>query len=362
MRAWTFELLFFLPLLIFPFTGLDAIILNATTISLNSQLPIIFVYALLALGLNVVVGFSGLLLLGIAGFFGVGAYIAAILMVPGNPFQLGFLPAMACAIGGSALVGLLLGAPTVRLRGDYLALVTLGFGEVVRYVLRNLEYITNGTRGLNPIPPPPDWMTLPFTALANQIGVPGAGQLQFYFLNLLILAIVYFLLRNLEVSRLGRAWVALREDELALTCMGVSATRVKLSAFTLGAAIAGLAGGLYATRLGSTANPDAYDFNRSIIILCCIILGGLGSLRGALLGTFLLIGFDEVLTPAFSSAIGSLDLDLNIAGTQILRISSINDLRLMIFGLVLILMMRFRPEGILPSQRVKAEMHKGEEE
>jgi branched-chain amino acid transport system permease protein len=208
-----------------------------------------------------------------------------------------------------------------RLRGDYLALVTLGFGEVVRYVLRNLEQVTNGTRGLGPLPLGPS---------------P-------YFVNLAFLALVFVFLRRLEFARLGRAWVALREDELATTCMGISATKVKLSAFGLGAAIAGLGGALYASALGSTANPDAYDFSRSAITLCCVILGGLGSLRGALLGTFLLLGFDTM-------------------GTAFLKqhVFDVTDYRLGLFGLALILVMRFRPEGLWPSRRVRAELHEAE--
>ena len=173
----------------------------------------------------------------------------------------------------------------------------------------------------------------------------------FYYLALGLLLLVIVLLSNLERSRLGRAWVAIREDELAATCMGINAARVKLSAFALGCGLAGMAGCLYATTLTSTAGPDAFDFNRSIIMLCCIILGGLGSLRGTLLGVFLLIGFDNVVAPVLDGLIQ--DANINPSGNPLLTFSN---WKLMIFGLALILMMRFRPEGLLPSRTVEAEL------
>jgi len=320
---------------------------------LVESLTLVFIYCLLALGLNVVVGYTGLLHLGIAAFFGIGAYITGILTVPAYPFQLGFVVSLAAATAGAAFLGVVLGAPTLRLRGDYLAIVTLGFGEVVRVTLRNLEEITAGKRGLNPIPPPalPGWLRDPL----QQMGVAvGEGDYRLYYvLALVALAVVVFLLANLERSRLGRAWVAVREDELAASCMGIDTARVKLSAFALGAALAGAAGCLYATTLKSTADPDAFDFNRSIVMLCCVILGGLGSLRGTLLGVLLLIGFDNVLAPAVDAMIQ--DANINPGGSVWLTFSN---WKLMIFGLALILMMRFRPEGLLPSKRVQQELHR----
>ena len=203
----------------------------------GTQLATIFIFGILALGLNVVVGYAGLLHLGIAAFFGIGAYITGIVTAaPTYPFQIGFLPAVVLATAGAGLAGIMLGAPTLRLRGDYLALVTLGFGEVVKYSLRNLEEITNGTRTLGPIPPPTfeTWMGLQWDWTQD--------FRPFYYLNLLFLVVVVVLLKNLERSRLGRAWVAVREDELAATCMGINAAQVKLAAFACGAALAGLAG------------------------------------------------------------------------------------------------------------------------
>jgi branched-chain amino acid transport system permease protein len=311
---------------------------------LGSQLTNLLIFAILALGLNVVVGYTGLLHLGIAAFFGIGAYITGILTVQGYPFQLGFYGAAVVAMAGAAISGLLLGAPTLRLRGDYLALVTLGFGEVVRFSLRNLEEITGGTRGLNPVPPP----TLPGISAQTWI----SDYRPFFYLTLAILAIVIWLLRNLECSRPGRAWIAIREDELAAACMGINVTRAKLSAFAVGAGLAGLAGCLYATKLSTTADPNAYDFNRSIMMLCCVILGGLGSIRGTLLGVLILIGFDTVLAPSLDAFIQA--KNINPEGYAILTFSN---WRLLVFGLALIVMMRIRPEGLLPSARVQQEMH-----
>ncbi len=339
------------PLLVYPENAL----FRLTEISIGMQLTYIFIYAILALGLNVVVGYAGLLHLGIAAFFGIGAYITGILTVPAYPFQVGFLAALVLSTAGAALAGVLLGAPTLRLRGDYLAIVTLGFGEVTRFTLRNLEEITAGTRGLNPVPPP----QLPAFAASplGWLGIQNDWSLDyrlFYYLALGLLVLVVVLLRNLERSKLGRAWVAIREDELAATCMGINAARVKLSAFALGCGLAGMAGCLYATALTSTAGPDAFDFNRSIIMLCCVIVGGLGSLRGTLLGVILLIGFDNVVAPMVDGLIQA--ANINTAANPLLTFSN---WKLMFFGLALVLVMRFRPEGLLPSQQVEAEMLAG---
>jgi branched-chain amino acid transport system permease protein len=206
-------------------------------------------------------------------------------MVPSYPFQVGFVVALVCSGLGAALVGAVLGGPTLRLRGDYLAIVTLGFGEVVRYTLRNLEGITGGMRSLNPVPPPqlPGWAATMLSTVGIEPNWSNDYRL-FYYLALGVLALLVWVLNNLEHSKLGRTWVAVREDELATTCMGINTSRVKLSAFSLGAGIAGMAGCLYVMLLTNTADPNTYDFNRSIMILCCVILGGLGSIRGTLLG------------------------------------------------------------------------------
>jgi branched-chain amino acid transport system permease protein len=318
-------------LLLFP------LIPGADAARLGGSLRDILIFGILALGLNVVVGYSGLLQLGIAAFFAIGAYITGILTVGQFPFQVGFWPAMAAATLGAGLAGILLGAPTLRLRGDYLAIVTLGFGELVKFSIKYLENITGGAKSLNPIPSP--WVF----GLAVDWGNDYRG---FYFLALGFLILVVVLLRNLEESRLGRAWMAIREDELAATCMGINAVKVKLSAFALGSALAGLAGALYATSLRATGGLDSYTFSRSITVLCFLIIGGMGSIRGALLGTFVLMGYEIILTPR-------LDEWVQKAGSTF----RFTDIKLIIFGLALILMMRFRPEGILPSRRIQMELH-----
>jgi branched-chain amino acid transport system permease protein len=319
--------------------------------TVGAEFATMFIVAILALGLHVVVGYTGQLHLGIAAFFGLGAYIVGILLIPGYPFKLGsqlpagtgVLVAVVVGFAAAAIVSIATSAPVLRLRGDYLALVTLGFGEVARFALRNLEEITNGTKGLNPIPQP---------EVPGLRGDWSADYRYYYYLTLLLLALTLLLLRNIERSRLGRAWVALREDELATNCMGLNTARLKLAAFALGGGLAGLAGALYALRLGNTADPDTYSFQRSITILCCLILGGLGNRAGVVLGVILVYGFDGILAPAADRYIQQ--FDLNPSGSPFLTFSSY---RLMVFGLALILVMRFRPEGLLPAKRIKAELH-----
>jgi branched-chain amino acid transport system permease protein len=297
---------------------------------LGGQVKDILIFCILAMGLNVVVGYTGLLQLGVAAFFGIGAYITGILTVSQFPFQWNFWPAMAAATLGSAVAGMILAAPTLRLRGDYLAIVTLGFGEVIKFAIKNLENITNGSRALNPIPAPDPWLDW------------NGNFRWYYYLALVAVVLVALLLRRLEDSHLGRAWFAIREDELAATCMGLNAAQVKLSAFAFGAALAGLAGALYAASLNQTGGPDSYTFNRSITVLCFLIIGGMGNLRGAIAGTFILMGYDNILTPAIDEAIQ------NSGATW--RFSTF---KLVVFGLALILMMRFRPEGFFPSRRAE---------
>ena len=317
--------------------------------ALGGQVTTLFIYCILALALNVMVGYTGLVHLGIAAFFGIGAYVLAILTVPMYPFRIGFLPAAIAAVLVSAGTGLALGAPTLRLRGDYLAIVTHGFGEVAKVTLRNLEQITGGMKGLNPVPPPGAGVTLGGVDLGKEFAIDPRW---FYYLALLALAGVVLAMRRLENSRLGRALVAVREDELAAQAMGISATRVKLSAFAMSSAVAGLAGCLYAASLSTTADPNAYDFNRSIMVLCAVILGGLGSIPGTLLGVAILVGFDTVLAPWADSWIQQ--MNINPTGSSLLSFSG---WRLAVFGLALVLVMRFRPEGLVPSRRMAAELH-----
>lgn len=313
-------------------------------IQLGPALVNILIFSLLALGLNIVVGYAGLLQLGIAAFFAIGAYIAGILTVSDYPFQWGFWIALPLATIGAGIVGVTLAAPTLRLKGDYLAIVTLGFAEVLKYTLINLDQITNGARTLGPIPPPSfSWISLEPDWTGN--------YRYFYYLILAILAATVILLRNMERSRLGRALMAIREDELAATCMGVNPTKIKLVAFALGASLAGLAGCLNATTIGNTAAPNNYDFAISIIVLCFLIVGGLGSISGAILGAFIIRGFDLILSPMLDKLVQTV-----FPNTQSVFLSFAN-WRWMIFGLALILVMRFRPEGLLPSEATKEELH-----
>lgn len=346
-RAWVPAL--FAALAVYPF-------LPVAEANRGEQFTILFVYAILALGLNVVIGYTGLLHLGIAAFFGIGAYTVGILTVPFFPFQQSFLVAATAAVILSALVGVLSTAPILRLRGDYLALVTLGFGLITLYAIRNLDAITEGTKGLNPIeagpiPFVPADTDLSAVQINSEWGNRWYKYPYLYFVVLGTLGAVMLLLRNLERSRLGRAWVALREDELASSCMGLNPAKLKLAAIALGAGLAGLAGAFYAMALRTTGNPTAYDFNLSMITVCCVILGGLGNRPGVLLGTLLLTAFDRIVTNMLDNA---LQEEFDSGGKTYLKVSG---WRLMIFGLVLILMMRFRPEGLLPESRVQRELH-----
>jgi len=345
--GWIIALVVLAAYPLFPFVDLLVQAIAGVSPRLDKQIVNIFIFGILALALNLQVGYAGLLQLGISAFFAIGAFTTGVLTVQKYPFQIGFWGALLAAPIAAGVAGAALGIPTLRLRGDYLAIVTLGFGEVVRVVLLNLESITDGPRGLNPIPGPwlPAWL--------GGGGVSSrAHLLVMYYVSLALLAGLVVAFRNLERSRLGRAFVALREDELAASCMGLQPSRVKLVAFAVGAGVAGLAGVLYATNLTTTAEPNTYDFNYSIMVLCCLIIGGLGSLRGALLGAAILLGFDNVVSPLITqllqrgAAAGS--------GNVFLTSSS---WRWLVFGLVLVLMMRFRPEGLWPSSRVKAELH-----
>lgn len=340
--APSWSVVLFAALVAYPlFPSFDQHFFNLTSRSLGVELPGLFLFAVLALALNVVVGYTGLLHLGIAAFFGIGAYAVGILTAPQYPFNLNFWLALLVATVVAALVGFLLGTPALRLRGDYLALVTLGFGEVVRFSIKNLPVITEGPKGLSPLPPPAfpgvtlDWNT---------------DYRPFYYLALAALGLTFYFLYRLELSKLGRAWVAIREDELAATCMGLNTARLKLAAFAVAAGVAGLAGGIYAAKMTSTVSPEAYDFNKSIFVLCCLILGGLGSRSGVLLGVFLLYGFDYILSPILDGFIQAAGLGQGKIWQQF------SGWRLIVFGLVLIVVMRVRPQGLLPSDRVQDEL------
>mgnify|MGYP002336221343 CR=1 FL=1 len=298
--------------------------LPATT-ALTSRVIPIFLFAILGLGLTVISGFTGLLNLGAAAFMALGAYAFSILTCPIYPFQIGFWPGLVAATLVGALAGAAVALPAMRLRGDYLAIVTLGLGEIVQDVLKNLDPITRGTQGLVPV------------------AQPASGVYPRYYIFLALLLLVVWLCVALRRSRTGRAWEAVREDELAARCMGVSTARAKLSAFAFGSALCGLGGALYASLNNSSLDPGNYDFQRSVIILCIVIVGGLGSIGGALLGAAIMIGFDAILLDELSKAIGG------DSGTSAVWAEPGN-WKLLIYGLALVLMMRFRPAGLLPER------------
>lgn len=304
----------------------------------------IFIFAIMGLGLNVVTGFTGLLHLGVAGFMAIGAYTYAIATCDIYPYRLDFWGGLAVVLFVGALSGFLLGAPTLRLRGDYLAIVTLGFGEIIQDALKNVAVITKGTQGINPLPNP------------TFFGVTfGADYVPWYYLFLGILILVVILNRNLERSRLGRAWMSLREDELAAACMGINPVKTKLLAFAIGAALCSLAGALWACMLDSTGEPGNYDFQVSIIALCIAIVGGMGNISGVLLGALVMIGLNSIVLEKLTMV-----MQKNGWSSTDNVFSSPTNWKFMLYGLALILMMRFKPEGLLPSRRVKAELHREE--
>lgn len=319
----------------------------------GGQMTSVLIICIAALGLNVMVGFTGLLHLGIASFFGLGGLFLAILTVPMNPLEVGFLPAVFVSVGVTAVIGTLLGSPTLRLRGEYLAIVTLGFGEVVRVFFLNLENVTGGIQGLGPIPPPGSGIFVAGTDLGREFVVDSRW---FYYLSLFVLFVVMLLVRGLEKSPLGRAWIAVREEPLAAATIGISATKVRLSAFTISAAIAGLAGCLSVASIGSTGDPNAFGFHRSVAILCAVIIGGLGSIPGTLIGVTILFGFDIVVIPW-------IDFWMQRIQGQVVDASlfTLGSWRLALVGIALIVVMRFRPVGLIPSQRFVAEFQESQQ-
>jgi branched-chain amino acid transport system permease protein len=307
----------------------------------SANLIPIFVFAIFGLGLNLVTGCTGMLNLGAAAFMAIGAYAFAILTCDIYPFQIGFWPGLGGALLAGAAAGWVLGLPTMRLRGDYLAIVTLGFGEITQDLLRNLAQITKGTQSINPLPPP----TLPGYAFTAQAWQP------WYYLYLALLVLVVIVLRNLENSRIGRALVAIREDELAAASMGINVGRTKLAVFAGASALCALAGALYACRLGSSGEPSTYDFQMSIAALCIVILGGMGNINGVLLGALIVMGFNGIVL----DKLNDIAIRNGWTGTGTV-FASPNNWKYFIFGLTLVLMMRFRPEGLLPSRRLREEI------
>jgi branched-chain amino acid transport system permease protein len=334
------------------------------------------IFAIMAIGLNIVAGFAGLLDLGYVAFYAIGAYTAAFLASPhfgalginltflGNvgPGAAGIhLPYWIIAVVAVIVVatfGALLGAPTLRLRGDYLAIVTLGFGEIVPLFFKNLSSVTfslnvgpininienqnwtGGVQGINPIDPP----YLPFFDII--FGARSGALAPYLGMFLLLIAIV--VARNLELSRIGRAWGAIREDETAAEMMGVNTVRTKLLAFALGASFAGVAGSFQASYLGASTS-DFFDFTISILVLIMVILGGIGNIWGAVLGAVAMTYIDKTFLPYVGQRIGQVAPG----------IPNPAEYNFLIYGVILVLMMRFRPQGFLPSRQREAELTVG---
>jgi ABC-type branched-subunit amino acid transport system permease subunit len=289
------------------------------------------IYVLLAVGLNVVVGWAGLLDLGYIAFYAIGSYVTAYLtgslpIKPPSWLHLSPLWAIPFAIAACLLAGVLLGAPTLRLRGDYLAIVTLGFGEIIRILAVNANGVTNGPRGVSPAVPHP---TLNLGVIKFQWGL---NNLQYWYLLLFFVVVVVVLFRRLEHSRIGRAWAAIREDEVAAAATGINAYRTKLLAFAIGASTSGLAGVLFASQVGYF-NPDNFILANSILVVAYVVFGGMGSLPGVMVGAASLIWLQEFLRDQVPPPD-----------------------RQMWVGALLLLMMIFRPGGLIPARRRRAEL------
>lgn len=341
IQKWGFGILGFgalalLPLYPPPF-------LDTPGISFGGTMAQFAMVAIIAVGLNVVVGQTGLLDLGYVGFYAVGAYTVALLTSPDSPWnrigptgmfseKWAWLSCVPIAMAVTALAGLILGTPTLRLRGDYLAIVTLGFGEIIRLLADNLAGVTNGPRGLNQVAYPrigqseniPDGV---FSS-GNSVGDANYGTWWFW-LGLIMLVGILLLVGNLERSRVGRAWVAIREDEDAAEVMGVNTFRFKLWAFVIGACIGGLSGALYAGQVQYVA-PPTFNIINSMLFLTAVVLGGQGNKLGVILGAFIIVYLPN-----------------RLLGVEFLGVN-LGDLKYLFFGLALVVMMIFRPQGLFP--------------
>lgn len=306
------------------------------------------VFVLLALGLNVVVGLAGLLDLGYAAFFAIGSYAYAYSASPFSHLDFPFWPMLLIGALVAAIFGVLLGAPTLRLRGDYLAIVTLGFGEIVPVVFLNADKYTNGTNGISAIYQP---------SLYGLFGIKSFGfgnPWPYYVTVLVIVAIAMITLYRLQDSRLGRAWVAIREDELAAASMGVNTVTTKLLAFAIGASTSGLAGVFNASKL-SLVSPDQFGFTVSFTVLAMVVLGGMGNIWGVAVGAFVIYEIQNVILKQLTNFFQPL-------GIPVLSQIDFVQYQFLLYGIALVGMMLLRPEGLFPSRQRRRELHETPEE
>jgi len=311
-----------------------------------TNLAILFVF--LALGLNIVVGFAGLLDLGYIAFYAVGAYVYALLASPHFGLHLPFWVILPIGAAVACLFGALLGAPTLKLRGDYLAIVTLGFGEIIRIFLNNLSQpvnITNGPQGVTLIDPFRIG-SLNFRDTETFLGLAFSGPIKYYYFLLAVLLVIIVINLRLQDSRIGRAWEAIREDEVAARAMGINTRNMKLLAFAMGASFGGIAGGMFSAMQGFIS-PESFILLESIMVLAMVVLGGMGNVWGVIVGALLLSFAPEVLRytvePVQQALFGRMLVEPEV-------------IRMLLFGFALVLMMLFRPAGLLPSATRKREL------
>jgi len=313
-------------------------------------------YVMLALGLNIVVGFAGLLDLGYIAFYAIGAYLAALLSSPHLTTQFAWIAALfpnglhtpiwviaPIAMAVAATFGIILGAPTLRLRGDYLAIVTLGFGEIVRIFMNNLDRpvnITNGPQGIIGVSPA-KFGGFDLSQTHSLFGLQFPAVYQYYYLFVLCALLVIFVCMRLQHSRIGRAWGAIREDEIAAKAMGINTRNIKLLAFAMGASFGGLSGAMFGAFQGFVS-PESFTFWESVVVLACVVLGGMGHIPGVILGAVLLSIFPEFLR----STMGPLQDMLfghSIIDTEVVR--------QLVYGLAMIVIMLYRSEGLWPAPK-----------
>ncbi len=302
------------------------------------------IYILLALGLNIVVGMSGLLDLGYAAFFAIGAYTYALAASPFSGVQVSFWPMLIVGAVIAAVFGIMLGAPTLRLRGDYLAIVTLGFGEIVPITILNLSNYTEGPNGIGGITAP---------SIGDFVFPTTGNPWPYYLVMLGLIIISMILIYRLQDSRLGRSWMAIREDELAASANGINTVTTKLLAFALGASTAGLAGVFLAAKL-QTVTPNLFRFDVSFTVLAMVVLGGMGNIWGVAVGAFIIFMIQSVL-------LKQMNIFFDNVHVPILSDVDFLQYQFLLYGIALVAMMLLRPEGLFPSQRRKRELHTEED-